>query len=499
MATHSEVGRPVARLGAMWSIVIAFVVALLFLGVAAANRLPILFPDTIGYNRAGEAIIGVFDKTAARPSMSADHATAAGGPLAMDTNDGVSEARSPYFGLALAVFDRIGGPWLAAAAQALVAAVALILALERLQVQRPLATIGGVVMAVGGLAFYACVLLPDVFLGPVVLALAFLLTRQQMHRRERLFWALALIAGMLFHRSFLAMAIVIVIGSIVFYRQSWFDRRGWLTAVVLCLIAVIGHGSVAPVVEHVFDRPMASQPFLLARMAEGDVLPAYLNRTCPTTPYFFCKYRARLPMDHDKFLWDAGPGGLFNTMSLSDKLLLTREAGSIVAGAVKSDPVGAAIEAARLSVRCFFFAGMNDFSQRIMPNARIDPSLVSTMAAYPDSGIRTGSFPLVAVSQLTQLIYDAALLVLVVAGAVVVQPGWFGRHRIAALDRRLVAAIGVIIAGLLVNAIVCGTLSGVRDRYQGRIAWLASLAAVATLSHAAMVTRRRTTSTGFAL
>jgi len=40
------------------------------------------------------------------------------------------------------------------------------------------------------------------------------------------------------------------------------------------------------------------------------------------------------------------------------------------------------------------------------------------------------------------------------------------------LDRIEVAAVGVAVIGLLANAAVCGILSGVTDRYQGRVAWI---------------------------
>lgn len=489
-ATAGEVDRSTLRLGAVGSAVVAVVVALLFLGVAAANRLPILFPDTIGYNRAGEAILGVVGKLMPPADAPAAGGAASRGAGPVDVEDGISAARSPYYGLALATVDRLGGAWAAAAAQALVAAIALLLAFDRLHVGRRAAVVGGAVIAASGLAFYACALVPDVFLGPVILALAFLMTGRPMRRRERLFWVLVLVAGLLFHRSFLAVGLVVVAGGVFFIRRPWFDRRGWLIAAAATAVAVIGHGSVAPVVERVYRQPMTSQPFLLARMAEGDVLPAYLDAACPTKPYFFCRYRAQLPMYHEKFLWDAGPDSIFKTMSLADKQRLTDEANAIVVGAVRSDPVGAAVEAAKLSLKGFFVAGMDDFSQRVPRGAKIDPSLAPAMVAYPGSGIVTGTLSLAAVSRLTEGLYIAALLVFVVALAVVLRPDRFGRHREAAPDRRLLAAIGITFAGMIANAVVCATLSGFQDRYQGRIAWLASLAAVATLSHAAAITRR---------
>jgi peptidoglycan/LPS O-acetylase OafA/YrhL len=40
------------------------------------------------------------------------------------------------------------------------------------------------------------------------------------------------------------------------------------------------------------------------------------------------------------------------------------------------------------------------------------------------------------------------------------------------LTRSEIAAVSAVVIGLLVNAAVCGILSGVTDRYQGRSAWV---------------------------
>ena len=46
---------------------------------------------------------------------------------------------------------------------------------------------------------------------------------------------------------------------------------------------------------------------------------------------------------------------------------------------------------------------------------------------------------------------------------------WIVRRR---LTRAEMAAISVAVVGLATNAIVCGVLSAVTDRYQGRVVWV---------------------------
>ncbi len=466
-------------------------VAALMLGVGAGiNRLPILFPDTIGYNRAGESIYAALGSAGHHKPAAAKNGGVA--RPAAEADDGVSTARSPYYGFALASTTRLGGVWCAAAVQVLVTAAALVLGARRLGVSRRLeSAVIAIAATIGGLGFFAGVLMPDAFLGPVILALALLVARTPMRRGERVYWVAMLLAGLLFHRAFMAVALAVVVVAVPFWRARWFDRGGWRLAAAACLVAIAGHGVISPVTQRLLHKPMLTPPFVLARLAGGTVLPAYLDDACPTRHFLLCDFRGRMPLPPDRFLWFTDKdGGIYAGRSIADRHRLSDEAGTIVAGAVMARPVAAAAEAIRLSVDQLLMAGMNEFTERIQPSHKIDPALLPAMAAYPHSGIVAGDFPLATVSRITEATYLAALAVLVAALAVLAWPRWLGRQRIAPVDPRLIAAIAIVIAGLLANAAINATLSGVHDRYQGRIAWLATLAAAAALAAAATSTAR---------
>lgn len=470
-------------------------VAALMLGVGAgANRLPILFPDTTGYNGAGESIYTAVAKLRHSPAT-ASRGIPVGKPP-VEPDNGVSTARSPYYGFVLATATRLGGVWLAAALQALAAATALVVATRHLGLPRLIEGAAiGIAATIGGLGFFAGTLLPDVFLGPVILALALLLTRTPMRRGERVFWIPMLVAGLLFHRGFMAVALAVVVIAVPFYRAPWFDRSGWRIAAAACLVAIAGHGLIGPVAQRLRHEPIVTPPFVLARLAGGAVLPAYLDDACPARHFLLCDFRRRLPLAPDKFLWFPDrDGGVYAGRSLADKGRLNEEANAIVLGAVAARPVAAAVEAARLSIDQFFIAGMDEFTERIQPTHRIDPALRPAMAAYPHSGIVAGDYPLATMSRITEATYLAALAVLAAAVAVLAWPRRFGRRRVGPVDPRVIAAIAIVVGALVANAAVSATLSGVHDRYQGRIAWLAGLAAAAVLAAAATSTARAATS-----
>lgn len=463
---------------------IVVMVALLLAIPAFVNRLPVLFPDTVGYNRAGEATLAALGRLV-RPAASRPVAV----PFARQTPDnnaddkGISNARSPYYGIALAAATRAGGVWFAASVQALAAAVALMLAVRRLGLVTPGPVYATAALAaIGGLGFFSVTLVPDLFLGPELLALAFLPT-MRLPRVERFFWMTMLLAGMLFHRGFLAVALVLVVGLLVFRHRPWFIMRGWITALILCILAAAGHTGVGLVTERVLHQRMVTPPFLLARMASSPVLLAHLDEACPTRRYLLCRFRARLPMTPNVFLWYRNPIGLFHDLSIADRARIGDEATPMIARAVAARPGAAMLEAINLSARQFGFVGMSDFNQRIIPGITLDPAISRAMPAYERSGIRRGDFPLRAAGRVVEAVYFAALGVAVAAGIVLV------RRRSKIADGRIVAAAAIIIAGLVVNAAVNATLAGVFDRYQGRVVWLAVVAAAAVAGQATRVFR----------
>jgi MYXO-CTERM domain-containing protein len=94
-------------------------------------------------------------------------------------------------------------------------------------------------------------------------------------------------------------------------------------------------------------------------------------------------------------------------------------------------------------------------------------------------------WPFGAASMLMKFTYFGSFAVLLAALWRLAGTGWGHQPQLA--------IIGWIMLGLAVNAAVSGVIGGVFDRYQGRVAWLVPLIAVAAL---AMVRRRRTTAVG---
>lgn len=455
---------------------LAAVVALTFLMLWPAwyNGQPLIFPDSVGYERAGAATL------AATHMVPEPGPPAHSGHVMIDRgNDGVSTARSPFYGVPLTLALDAGGTWAVAALQSAVIAAALMMAMRRLHVPLPIAAAAVAVLALAsGLAVYAEALMPDVFLGLMVLGFAMLLA-VPMPRVERWAWLFAVVAAMLFHKAFLAVGICLTIGAAIGARRFLLDRAMIMLLAGCCLAALAGHKLVEVSVQRVTGQPPLSVPFLLARYGASPVLGLYLGDTCSPPRFVICRYRDRLPLAPDEFLW--GEHSLYTGVPKADRETIAAQANTVLLGAVTARPVAAVVEAVRGAVVQLFTVGMSDFAIGIPASTRIDARMAPAMTVYPASAIARRTFPVRPLGLLSLGLYLTGAIAIAatvrrtmrsVAPTSSSPP--LGQAGVA----RPVVLIGVLVTGVVVNAVVSGVLSGVFERYQGRIAWLLPFGAV---------------------
>ena len=113
------------------------------------------------------------------------------------------------------------------------------------------------------------------------------------------------------------------------------------------------------------------------------------------------------------------------------------------------------------------------------------PMLRWALDRYRTSAIAQGWMPLDAISVLMRGVYFAAL----VGVGTLLWPR--PRPRGPGPDTQEVRFVLLLLTGIAANALVSGTVAGVFDRYQGRVAWLASLAFAVLLARM-LQGRRRT-------
>jgi hypothetical protein len=225
-------------------------------------------------------------------------------------------------------------------------------------------------------------------------------------------------------------------------RSLWF-----VSPIVLAVAALLGTSYVA------FGEPSLAPkryPIQLARSVSDGPGAWHLRDHCATERYAICEIFGTNPPRHVRdFLWSEN--GVRYRATPEQMERIRAEESTIVRRAAMEYPVHQLSRAATNVVWQFFAFGTDDlvFGGRIAGDLD-DPSLVQ---AQPDNRM------LKTVSEVLIYLSFAAGIALLFAL----------RRRLRSVE---IAAISIALLGLLANAAVCGILSAVTDRYQGRVAWI---------------------------
>jgi hypothetical protein len=450
---------------------IACFVALLMPGLL--NGAPLQFPDTFGYLTAGEAawnaagrVLGWLDVDGGGTANGVDNV------LGSRARDGISTIRSPYYGVLLVLSQRLGGTWGMAVLQAAIASVSLALVLRRLEPRTAGLALSLFALSLSGVGFFAVAALPDAFTGLMLLAVAMLAGGISMSGRERVWWLGIVLLSALFHKAHVALlAVLIGLALLPAWRRRWSGSQVPALAAVL-LIGVVGHACVTIVVERISGQRVIEPPILMARVIADGPGTHYLKDHCPQAGHATCAWAARLPSDVNTLLWSRDKEtGFFGALGLAEKRRVAGEANGIVMASVAAHPVQQLSASLGNFAEQLVVVGITQFGINT-DNARAAAggTAAASLPVWPETAIGRGAIPLALVSGVMLLVYLASAGVGLATVA-------FARPDLAPV--RLAAWL---LAGMLANAAVNGVLAGVFDRYQGRVAWLAVIAALAALA-----------------
>lgn len=471
----------------------ALVTLLLFLVPAAINHGPILYPDTVGYFQAGKAAAGAAHIPLPSQAKAAPGQHGAAAKMGIDTEDGVSDARSVYYGAAFVFSWAAAGLWALPVLQALLCVVALYAALRHLAPDSPQlqrwAVVAGVGL-IGGVGIFATTIMPDVFAGLLILALAMIaIYRPALSRLELLGWLALGVAAILFHKSHLLLALgmfcALLLLGLVTRRPRW-NSLG----LIALLIAVGGLGQVAfgMAARHA-GLTVYSPPFLLARVIGDGTGERYLRETCPQTQYATCRFVSRMPMTENEFLWSGdGSAVSFASLPAADKAQICSEQWPIVLGTLRTHGIEQLGRSLAGVFRQIATVGVTEYA--VMPRDTTTTLLHPDIHSYRQaSGVATRTMPLRLFSGLMLACYALG------GGALAILAVRLSRQAkepaAEAWPTRLLEATVLVVFAVLLNGAVCGAISGVFDRYQGRVAWLIPLFALAILIQARGTAPRR--------
>ena len=451
------------------------VLVVLFMWPAIYNGQPFFSPDTSAYVRGFDAGVVVLTgresawttwASALNATQEPSDKTSIKARRSLQSPDFIIAGRSVSYGALLYLGELLGGLWASVALQAALALAAVSLTLKHfrlLNLPTLLLTTGTLGLA-SSLPFFASFLLPDVFAGLAVLAAANLLALgDRLTSWERVFWLSILTAAVIFHPSHLAI-LVVLLGAAIIVRllTKNISRFGTMA---LALAAAIGFASeigFSLVVEKVLNVQVSRPPILTGRIIADGTGAAYLRDKCPQAGFVVCKFVDRLTSNSDAFLWE--PSGAYMPAQISERKALGVEQLEFAAAVLAYDPVGQITATLSDGVQQLKMIGLSDFTSTAA-QAFLPPVHADRMAA---SQMWKQNFPIEFFSQLTILVAIFSLIFVVVALGT--------RWKAVPAAQKLFCL--VILWSLLLNALVCGGLSGPHERYQARLTWLIPLIAL---------------------
>ena len=427
--------------------------AVLMTWPALYNRYPLLYPDSMSYLEDGPLVArAIFLR-----SLSHDY----GG-------------RSFIYCLGILPLHWNVTSWPIVALNALLTAYVLWLVLRSIlprQVVSRYLIIVVLLSLLTSLSWFASVILPDIF-GPVLYLCIYLLVfaRETLSRAERLsvilvaWWA---VASHVTHLM-LAAGMCILLGVLLVLRRGLRHRflKATIELAAIVAVAVAAHLALHA---YLYGKPSLNGkrlPYLMARVIGDGPGRWYLEQNCDDDlKLVLCEHVEDLPVDADDFLW--APDGIWQTASEATKQRLRDEEIPLVLATLRAYPFQE------------LFAALANFWHQLMtfdlslfhPNdwvlKEFDKVLPDERSRYLESREAHDSLPYAFFTSVQNLTVIASLVVI----------GVFTPRMWRLRPTRLVGLSVVIVAAVIANALVTGTLSMVENRFQSRVIWLLPLLA----------------------
>lgn len=471
---------------------------------AFLNGAPFLYLDVQHYFLIGKRMFEIVfgDGAAAiEPALSAAGASsdALAAPLQPADQGGglaaIAGGRSPIYSVFIYLISTTLGIWTAAAIQSLVCAILIFRFCAMIWGARiaPALITVSVLAVFSSLGFHATFMMPDVFAGCLLLALAIYLFSPKLGRVEAILLLVAAFTFATLHTSNLLLVISALIAVVIIRlveRAPLKPLLPRLAAVAGVAVATVAFSTAyTTVVRVVSGDEVRSFPYLTARVLGDGPGERYLAAECTDakTPFAACMYAGIDFLSQDHFLSEPSSGGYYAAdpatkaeLSYQDVRFALAVTMSDPAGQISASFINFASAAANVGISETTF-GLNIFAER--PDWHS-----SDILAYVPGGeacIRDSRTcqpkPWMEAWHWEVLILAYGSMVLVAALAV-----WLVvavRQRFIVPPESTPALRGAFFFVLLVlaNAAICGILSGVHDRYQARLTWTLFLAIAAFL------------------
>ena len=333
--------------------------------------------------------------------------------------------------------------------------------------------------ALGTMPFVAVYLMPDIFAPVMLLGLGLLASLTPVMRLWEILIVLVLSAlGAVTHPSHLVIALLMIplagLLALVFRQKRW-----WLAPLMIALVVAAGFAErliFTTAVKTVRDdAQIVYQPFLTVRAIVDGPGYAYLADSCPDDGLATCRLYDELQVSDDPYRMTASHImfensrrlGSFQFLSAEEQAAIAAEQVSFFVSVALARPVGMGLA---LLGNTLDQMTKHDLSL-IVPTSRILEQAQRMSAYVPDSfeeaRLLDSHSWIGPLDRAQQALYGAAFLLILALLAV---PAWRAPAPVRVLALML-------LAGVFVNAFVCGGVSQPSDRYGARVIFLVPMAA----------------------
>ncbi|GEN62998.1 hypothetical protein [Acetobacter oeni] len=467
------------------SFLITLVGAIILFVPTLLNRDVFFYWDTPTYiNGAGAGVMRLLgDHAWLMPAVSQEnpYPTAPGGIIS--TRGGVYLAgRSVYYGALLFASILAGSLMIAAAVQALVVSFTILLFFRAFlpgRVGYALVCMA-VLTIVTPLGYFTGLMMPDIFASVTILLIVTLLCGwDRLSRGDRMAAFVILSFAMLAHNSHPPLAVLLVMTGYAFARLGRLPRAPLIRPAMLVLAAVCvgltGEVVFTRVATHAVGSPPVRLPFLSAHLQEMGPGTTYLKNHCPQAHFEICNDRVKLPVDWRDFMFSTSPAtGVFALAGAPAKRRISDEQVTFALAVLKDQPV-----ATVMGLSAAFAEQLAMFRvQEIYILDAVAPRLPPKESRRAMQSVVASPGDLEQV--LTAVTYTALILSVLVLAVIIVRTRT--SRSAAGPGTQLWPATALVIAGLAINAAVCGIVASPYDRFQARVIWLLPLLALVHLA-----------------
>jgi hypothetical protein len=479
-------------------IVVAFAFLTIFgIWPGLTNGQPFFYADTTAYIRGADLAISkvlgerfrtdwakdsrrsINEPNAKRPSESQDGD-------AKPAHHAVLAGRSIVYGVLLYLGEISRGMWLSILVQSLIAnflIFAFVIRTLGLSFRRFLVSTVAVCV-VSPLAFFNSYLMPDVFAGFLILGFAILaIGWERLKLVERVAISAVILFAVLVHFSHLILLFALTaltLGYVALAQRFWWKAiRPLITVATTCIaVAILWEATFSFAVGKAVGSPPIRPPFIMAKLVSMLGQPA-VAKVCESNHFAVCDFLDRFPIDDKTFLWSFDEhAGVFNIADVQTKRLLSGEqarfAFAIVPPNVGRVVAGISLDTLRqlahinLDEYAYTPLGLQFYHER-MP----DPDF-ATMA---DSlAARRDIYQIFGRGFLNVTALVAAICVALLLGAAICGPA--APNDAKDLERNWSSATWILLAGVVLNAAICGGFSDINNRYEARVIWLVQLSCI---------------------